>query len=122
MGHTYREVAITEGSLKVALVISGRCGRRGLHNAQGRENYFTAAVSDRRRSGGTPTRALASVTRVLALVARSGFASLNADLMFALPGQTEDDVTSDLACAASTGLSGCPFGDSSEATSRATPR
>jgi coproporphyrinogen III oxidase-like Fe-S oxidoreductase len=39
----------------------------------------------------------------LALLARSGFASVNADLMFALPGQTAGDVTMDLARAAQLG-------------------
>jgi coproporphyrinogen III oxidase-like Fe-S oxidoreductase len=39
----------------------------------------------------------------LALLAESGFASLNVDLMFALPGQTADDVTADLERAAGLG-------------------
>jgi len=39
----------------------------------------------------------------LALLAQSGFASVNADLMFALPGQTPGDVTADLARAAQLG-------------------
>jgi oxygen-independent coproporphyrinogen-3 oxidase len=34
--------------------------------------------------------------RALALLAQSGFASVNVDLMFALPGQTARDVTADL--------------------------
>ena len=38
--------------------------------------------------------------RALALLAESGFASINVDLMFALPGQTVGDVTADLARAA----------------------
>jgi len=41
--------------------------------------------------------------RALALLARSGFASVNADLMFALPGQTAADVIADLARAADLG-------------------
>ena len=41
--------------------------------------------------------------RALALLAESGFASVNADLMFALPGQTVGDVTADLARAAQLG-------------------
>ncbi len=41
--------------------------------------------------------------RALALLAESGFASVNADIMFALPGQTADDVTADLARAAQLG-------------------
>jgi len=39
----------------------------------------------------------------LALLAESGFASINVDLMFALPGQTVGDVTADLARAAQLG-------------------
>jgi menaquinone C8-methyltransferase len=39
----------------------------------------------------------------LALLAEGGFASLNVDLMFALPGQTADDVIADLARAAQLG-------------------
>jgi len=39
----------------------------------------------------------------LALLAESGFASINVDLMFALPGQTTGDVTADLARAAQLG-------------------
>jgi len=39
----------------------------------------------------------------LALLAESGFASINVDLMFALPGQTVSDVTADLARAAQLG-------------------
>ena len=39
----------------------------------------------------------------LALLAESGFASVNADIMFALPGQTAGDVTADLARAAQLG-------------------
>ena len=39
----------------------------------------------------------------LGLLAESGFASVNADLMFALPGQTADDVAADLARAAQLG-------------------
>ena len=39
----------------------------------------------------------------LTLLAESGFASLNVDLMFALPGQTVDDVTADLVRAAQLG-------------------
>ena len=41
--------------------------------------------------------------RALALLAASGFASVNVDLMFALPGQTVDDVIADLARAAQLG-------------------
>jgi oxygen-independent coproporphyrinogen-3 oxidase len=41
--------------------------------------------------------------RALALLAGSGFASVNADIMFALPHQTADDVTADLARAAQLG-------------------
>ena len=41
--------------------------------------------------------------RALALLAESGFASVNADIMFALPGQTPGDVTSDLDRAAQLG-------------------
>ncbi len=41
--------------------------------------------------------------RALALLAESGFASVNADIMFALPGQTARDVTADLARAAQLG-------------------
>ena len=41
--------------------------------------------------------------RALALLAESGFASVNADLMFALPGQPAADVTADLARAAQLG-------------------
>lgn len=41
--------------------------------------------------------------RALGLLAQSGFASVNADIMFALPGQTADDVTADLARAAQLG-------------------
>ena len=41
--------------------------------------------------------------RALALLAESGFASVNADLMFALPRQTVADVTADLARAAQLG-------------------
>lgn len=41
--------------------------------------------------------------RALALLAESGFASVNADLMFALPRQTAADVTADLARAAQLG-------------------
>lgn len=41
--------------------------------------------------------------RALALLARSGFASVNADIMFALPGQTAGDVTADLARAVQLG-------------------
>jgi menaquinone C8-methyltransferase len=39
----------------------------------------------------------------LARLAESGFTSVNVDLMFALPGQTADDVTADLARAAELG-------------------
>jgi coproporphyrinogen III oxidase-like Fe-S oxidoreductase len=39
----------------------------------------------------------------LALLAESGFASVNADIMFALPGQTANDVVADLARAAQLG-------------------
>ena len=39
----------------------------------------------------------------LALLAESGFASVNADIMFALPGQTASDVVADLARAAQLG-------------------
>jgi len=39
----------------------------------------------------------------LALLAESGFASINVDLMFALPGQTVSDVTADLVRAAQLG-------------------
>lgn len=41
--------------------------------------------------------------RALALLAETGFASINVDLMFALPGQTPDDVIADLARAAQLG-------------------
>jgi len=41
--------------------------------------------------------------RALALLAGSGFASVNADIMFALPSQTAADVTADLARAAQLG-------------------
>jgi oxygen-independent coproporphyrinogen-3 oxidase len=41
--------------------------------------------------------------RALALLAKSNFASVNADIMFALPRQTADDVTDDLARAAQLG-------------------
>jgi coproporphyrinogen III oxidase-like Fe-S oxidoreductase len=41
--------------------------------------------------------------RALALLAESGFASVNADIMFALPGQTTGDVMADLARAAQLG-------------------
>jgi coproporphyrinogen III oxidase-like Fe-S oxidoreductase len=41
--------------------------------------------------------------RALALLAERGFASVNADIMFALPGQTADDVVADLARAAQLG-------------------
>jgi oxygen-independent coproporphyrinogen-3 oxidase len=41
--------------------------------------------------------------QALSLLAESGFASVNADIMFALPGQTEDDVIADLARAAELG-------------------
>nr|MBI2904320.1 radical SAM protein [Chloroflexota bacterium] len=41
--------------------------------------------------------------RALGLLAQGGFASVNADIMFALPGQTADDVTADLARAAQLG-------------------
>ena len=41
--------------------------------------------------------------RALALLAESGFASVNADIMFALPHQTARDVTADLAKAAQLG-------------------
>ena len=41
--------------------------------------------------------------RALALLAESGFASVNADIMFALPRQTAADVTADLARAAQLG-------------------
>jgi coproporphyrinogen III oxidase-like Fe-S oxidoreductase len=41
--------------------------------------------------------------RALALLAESGFASVNADIMFALPRQTAVDVTADLARAAQLG-------------------
>lgn len=41
--------------------------------------------------------------RALALLAESGFASINVDLMFVLPGQTSADVTADLARASSLG-------------------
>jgi len=43
--------------------------------------------------------------RALALLAESGFASINVDLMFALPGQTVGDVTADLARATQLGAS-----------------
>ncbi len=39
----------------------------------------------------------------LALLVESGFASINVDIMFALPGQTADNVTADLARAAQLG-------------------
>ena len=39
----------------------------------------------------------------LELLAQGGFASVNVDIMFALPGQTADDVTADLARAAQLG-------------------
>ncbi|MHB1416466.1 MAG: coproporphyrinogen-III oxidase family protein [Chloroflexota bacterium] len=45
----------------------------------------------------------ATTERALALLARGGFASVNADIMFALPGQTAADVTADLARAAQLG-------------------
>ncbi len=45
----------------------------------------------------------AAAERALALLADDGFASVNADIMFALPGQTADDVTRDLARAAELG-------------------
>lgn len=41
--------------------------------------------------------------RALALLAESGFVSINADIMFALPGQTTSNVTADLARAAQLG-------------------
>jgi oxygen-independent coproporphyrinogen-3 oxidase len=41
--------------------------------------------------------------RALALLAESGFLSVNADIMFALPGQAAEDVTADLARAAALG-------------------
>ena len=41
--------------------------------------------------------------QALSLLAESGFASVNTDIMFALPGQTEDDVIADLARAAELG-------------------
>lgn len=41
--------------------------------------------------------------RALALLAKAGFASINVDLMFALPGQTAGDVIADLARAAQLG-------------------
>ena len=41
--------------------------------------------------------------RALALLAEGGFASVNVDIMFALPHQTAADVTADLACAAQLG-------------------
>lgn len=41
--------------------------------------------------------------RALALLAESGFASVNADILFALPGQTAGDVIADLARAAQIG-------------------
>jgi oxygen-independent coproporphyrinogen-3 oxidase len=41
--------------------------------------------------------------RALALLAESGFASVNVDLMFALPRQAVADVTADLARAAQLG-------------------
>lgn len=41
--------------------------------------------------------------RALGLLAQSGFASVNVDIMFALPRQTADDVTADLARAAQLG-------------------
>lgn len=41
--------------------------------------------------------------RALALLVQSGFASINADIMFALPQQTADDVTADLSRAAEIG-------------------
>jgi oxygen-independent coproporphyrinogen-3 oxidase len=41
--------------------------------------------------------------RALALLAGSGFDSVNADIMFALPGQTPEDVIADLARAAELG-------------------
>ena len=41
--------------------------------------------------------------RALAVLAQSGFASVNADIMFALPGQTAGDVIADLARAAQLG-------------------
>lgn len=41
--------------------------------------------------------------RALALLVEGGFASINVDLMFALPGQTAGDVTADLARAARLG-------------------
>ncbi len=41
--------------------------------------------------------------RALALLVEGGFASINVDLMFALPGQTAGDVTADLARAAQLG-------------------
>jgi oxygen-independent coproporphyrinogen-3 oxidase len=41
--------------------------------------------------------------RALALLVESGFASINVDIMFALPGQTADNVTADLARAAQLG-------------------
>jgi oxygen-independent coproporphyrinogen-3 oxidase len=41
--------------------------------------------------------------RALALLAENGFRSVNADLMFAIPGQTVDDVLADLTRAASLG-------------------
>jgi coproporphyrinogen III oxidase-like Fe-S oxidoreductase len=41
--------------------------------------------------------------RALAQLAEGGFASVNADIMFALPGQTVDSVTADLARAAELG-------------------
>ncbi len=47
----------------------------------------------------------AAAERALALLSESGFVSVNADLMFALPGQTAGDVTADLARAAELGAS-----------------
>jgi len=44
-----------------------------------------------------------SAEKALGLLARSGFASVNADLMFALPGQTVGDVLSDLSRAEALG-------------------
>jgi oxygen-independent coproporphyrinogen-3 oxidase len=41
--------------------------------------------------------------RALALLAQGGFASVNVDVMFALPGQSADEVTADLARAAQLG-------------------
>jgi coproporphyrinogen III oxidase-like Fe-S oxidoreductase len=45
----------------------------------------------------------ATAERALMLLARGGFQSVNADIMFAIPGQTEDEVIADLARAAELG-------------------